>query len=182
MRSSEPMQALAARLTGLRYEGLLLRSPAAGAALWAEAGAPEALIALAADAAAPAEARFLAAELIAANGGSAPGKALAGAYAAALRDTHLPNIWGLPGELDTPPAQHLLAMGDTAAAALRPLLGDARRVRYAGSEDATVGNAAGWRVKDFAASMIAAISGGRFPANAPPALRDEAILRLDAGP
>jgi hypothetical protein len=174
------VQDLAARLTGLRYEGLFLRSPAAGAALWAEAGAPEALSALAADAAAPTEARFLAAELVAAHGASPPGKALAGVYAAALRETRLPNIWGLPGELDTPPARHLLAMGDAAKAALRPLLGDTRRVRYAGSEDATVGNAAGWRVKDFAASMMAAISGERFDANAPPALRDEAILRLDA--
>jgi hypothetical protein len=72
-------------------------------------------------------------------------------------------------------------MGEAAVAALRPLLADDRAMVFGGSEEATIGNAAAWRIKDCAASLIAAITGRRFDAGAPPALRDPVIRRL-AGP
>lgn len=170
------MSALAGRLLAEGEAGLFLRG--AGARLWAEPGAPQALAALAGDAEAPPVARFLAAELVAAGAGTPPHASLAAAYAAALAAAPLGNAWGLPGALDTPPARHLVAFGAAALPALRPLLGDARPLRYAGSEEATLGNAAAWRVKDMAASLVAAIEGQRFDAGAPPALRDAAIARL----
>lgn len=175
------MTDLADRLLALGYDGLFLRLTPAAATLWREPGAPEALAAIATDPTAPAQARFLAAEVIAGATGRQPDAALAATYAAVLRETDSPNIWGLPGELDTPPARHLLAMGVAALPPLRALLADHRRLTYAGSEEATVGNAAAWRVRDFAASMIAAISGARFDSGASPAARDAAIRRLDEG-
>ncbi len=173
------MSDLAARLVAEGYAGVFLRG--AGARLWAEPGAPAALAALAAAATAPPIARFLAAELVAEHSGALPEAApasLAEAYAAALAASPLGNPWGLPGELDTPPARHLLALGAAAGPALRALLGDARALRYAGSEDATIGNAAAWRVKDMAASLLAAIEGQAFDATAAPVARDAAIARL----
>jgi hypothetical protein len=176
---------LAARLTGLGYQGLFLRMPPEAPRLWREPGAPAALAALAADPGAPPEARFLAAEVAAAAGGTlpdAPAALLAEAYAAALAGARLGNVWGLPGALDTQAARNLLSLGDAAVQALRPLLGDGRVVRYGGSEDATIGNAAHWRIKDFAASMIARLRGLSFDAGAPPAARDAAIARMLAAP
>ncbi|PWS35640.1 hypothetical protein DFH01_18785 [Falsiroseomonas bella] len=176
---------LAARLTGLGYQGLFLRMPPEAPRLWREPGAPAALAALAADPAAQPEARFLAAEVTAAGGGALPGAPaplLAEAYAAALAAARLGNVWGLPGALDTPAARNLLSLGEAAIPRLRPLLGDGRELRYGGSEDATIGNAAHWRIKDFAASFIAAIRGDAFDAGAAPAARDAAIARMLAGP
>jgi hypothetical protein len=111
-----------------------------------------------------------------------PAALLAEAYAVALRHTRLANVWGLPGALDTAPARHLLSLGEAAVAALRPLLADARGLAYGGSEDATIGNAARWRVQDLAGSIIAAIRGVPFDADAPPPARDAAIAALAAGP
>jgi hypothetical protein len=107
---------------------------------------------------------------------------LAEAYAAALAGARLGNVWGLPGELDTPAARNLLSLGEAALPALRPLLGDGRVVRYGGSEDATIGNAAHWRIKDFAASVMARLRGSEFDAQAAPAARDAAIARMLATP
>jgi hypothetical protein len=177
------MQQLAERLTGLGYRGLFLRPPPAARALWQEPGMPAALAALAADPAQPPEARFLAAEIVADRGGSlpaAPPALLAQAYAATLRATTVADMWGLPGAPHTPPARHLLALGEAAAAALRPLLQDDSAIDYGGSEEATLADQARWRVKDLAASLIAAIRGEGFDAGAPPAARDAAIARMIA--
>jgi hypothetical protein len=179
------MDGLAARLTGLGYQGLFLRMPPEAPRLWREPGVPAALAALAADPAATPEARFLAAEVTVAGGGAlpdAPAPLLAEAYAAALAGARLGNVWGLPGELDTPAARNLLSLGEAALPALRPLLGDGRVVRYGGSEDATIGNAAHWRIKDFAASVMARLRGSEFDAQAAPAARDAAIARMLATP
>lgn len=179
------MQNLAERLTALGYRGLFLRPPPAAHALWREPGMPASLAALAADPAQPAEARFLAAEVVADRSGSlppAPPDTLAEVYAAVLRVTTVANMWGLPGEHDTAPARHLAGFGPAAAAALRPLLGDDRAIDYAGSEEATLADDAGWRVKDLAAGFIAPIRGLPFDPGAPPAVRDAAISRMLAAP
>jgi hypothetical protein len=179
------MDGLAARLSSLGYQGLFLRIPPEAPRLWREPGVPAALEALAADPTAPPETRFLAAEVTAAEGGAlprAPAALLAEAYAAALAAARLGNVWGLPGALDTPAARNLLSLGEAAKAAVHPLLGDGRVVRYGGSEDATIGNAAQWRVKDFAASVIARLRGPAFDAEATPEARDAAIARLRAAP
>jgi hypothetical protein len=176
------MDGLAERLTALGYEGLFLRLTPAAPRLWRESGAASALAMLAADPSAGAHARFLAAEVIAAEGGQQPHPALAPTYATVLRETKVADMWGLPGELDTPPTRNLLAMGEPAVAALRPLLGDERALVFSGGEEATVGNDADWRVGDVAASLIAAIRGTVFDASAPPAARAAARAAMAAGP
>jgi hypothetical protein len=174
------MPGLAERLTDAGYAALFFAQPPGAAALWREAGMPAALAALADDPVAPEEARFLAAEIIAAEGPPPPNPARrAGAYAAGLRATRQANLWGLPGQADTAAARHLIGLGEAAVPALLPLLADKRRAWYAGSEDATVGNAAQWRICDLAATMVAAIRGGTFDASLPPEVRDAAIARLN---
>jgi hypothetical protein len=179
------MEQLAERLTGLGYQGLFLGLPPAPRTLWQEAGMPEALSALAANPAQPAEARFLAAEVVADRTGHlppVPPDQLAEAYAATLRRTTVADLWGLPGAPHTAPARHLLSFGEAAAAALRPLLEDGTEIDYGGSEEATLADQARWRVKDLAASFVAAIRGLPFDAAAPAAARDGAIARIIAAP
>jgi hypothetical protein len=176
------MPSLAERLKAAGYLSLFYALDGAPAeAVWRETGA-EGLRGLLADVSADAEARFLAAELLAARG-AAPGLDAATALAvdvAALRQTRLGNIWGMPGAPDTPAARRVIAQGAAAAAALRPLLDDARQVWFAGSIEASEANDLIWRVRDIAASLIAAIEGHAFPARAPMALRDAAIARYAA--
>jgi hypothetical protein len=175
------LASLAHRLLALGHGALFERRPAASVALWAEAGMPGALAALVADPGAPDLARFLAAELIATHGGArpdAPAPLLAAAYAAGLAAARTGNAWGLPGEAATPLARRVIGLGAAAAAALRPLLGDPRPLEFAGSEDATLGEAAGWRVRDAAAMLVAAIEGRDFDAMATPAARDAAIAAM----
>jgi hypothetical protein len=169
------MAALAERLDELGFQALFERWPTGAAALWREPGMPAALAALAADAGAPVLARFLAAEVLATEGGVPPDAALAPAYAAGLAAARTGNAWGVPGEAATPLARRVIGLGGPAAAALRPLLADARPLPFAGSEEATLGHAAAWRVKDAAAVLIAAIEGRIFDATATPEARDAAI-------
>jgi hypothetical protein len=177
------MTEIANRLTGLGYNGLFLTLDNAQLdALWATQGAPEALTQLASDPGADSAARFLAAEVLFRKQRSYPPKAahtdLAAVYAEALRQARLANIWGMPGQLDGPAGQHLVALGEPAAAALIPLLDDSRRVIYGGSEEATEGNSYAYRVKDFAAFFISQIRKLRYSVDKTPAQRDAAIERL----
>ncbi|WP_137178285.1 hypothetical protein [Roseomonas sp. AR75] len=179
------MERLAERLIRLGYSGLFLRPPPAVRALWQEKGMPEALAALAADAAQPAAGRFLAAEAVADRSGALPAVPpadLAEAYATVLHQSVVADMWGLPGAPHTPPARHLLALGEAAAAAMRPLLQDDSAIDYGGSEEATLAYQARWRVKDLAASFLAAIRGEAFDAGAPAPARDTAIARMIAAP
>ena len=173
----------AGRLRSLGYSRLFLSlSDVEVDALWREPHAAEALAALVADTGADPEARFLAAEILSRKqpGYPSPSESalLAPVYADALRHAELANIWGMPGELDGPAGQHLVALGAGAAVALAPLLNDARPVIYGGSEEATIGNSYQYRVKDFAAFFIHRIGGSPYSLRKPPRERDAEIERL----
>jgi hypothetical protein len=88
------------------------------------------------------------------------------------------NPWGLPGVPDGQIAAHVLRLGEAAIPALLPLLDDDTPVQFSGSKEATYGNRFAWRVKDIAASLISRIRGIPFEADALPAARDSAIVRL----
>jgi len=103
---------------------------------------------------------------------------LAPVYAAALRAARMGNPWGLPGELDGPSGQHVVQLGAPAVADLIPLLGDSRRVPYAGSQDATFGNSYAYRVKDFAAFFIARVRNLPYTVHEDPRARDSEIDEL----
>jgi hypothetical protein len=160
--SADPADAL----TRLGYFELFLRgNDATLDEVWRRADAPERLRRLLPDVQAPALARFLAAEVLFARDPGFPASAdrgvLASVYAEALRQnlTSIANPWGLPGELDGPVARHVLVLGDAALPVLAALLDNERELRYSGSKDATIGNSYRYRVKDMAASLIAAVLG-----------------------
>ncbi len=181
------MTDLAGRLKALGYSRLFLSlDDAALNSLWHEPRAAEALAVLVSDSGAEIGARFLAAEVLFRKQPGYPVPAetalLAPIYGDALRHAELANPWGMPGELDGPAGQHLVAIGRAVAAALVPLLDDARAVIYGGSEEATIGNSYQYRVKDFAAFFIHCISGAPYSVRKTPPERDEEIERLRTSP
>jgi hypothetical protein len=164
--AEEPATDLAQELERLGYLELFLRpDDAAVERVWRRPGARGALRRLAVDPASRPLAAFLAAEVLHARDDTFPAPAdrdaVAGAYAGALRGdlTGMANPWGLPGELDGPLAVHVLALGEAAVPALAGLLDDDTELVYGGSEEATVGNDVGFRVRDMAASLLAALLG-----------------------
>jgi hypothetical protein len=131
--------------------------------------------------------RVLAAEVLHAHADSRPDAALGPVYARALalsgvRDGPLVfsgNLWGLLGDGgDGPLGEHLLEAGDAAVEPLRALLDDTAPLLYEGSEDATIGNARGYRVKDAAAYFIGRLTGDDLALHEDPADRDAEIERL----
>src|SRR5262249_54075723 len=125
--------------------------------------------------------RFVAAEVLFSNEFSFldrhDHKMVASLYARALaeRATGSPHPWGLLwiddsiGQLGS----RFLALGDAAIPALRELLRNDTIVDwYAGSEEATVGNRARYRIKDFAAFYLARIVRIPLAAHTEPAERD----------
>jgi hypothetical protein len=102
---------------------------------------------------------------------------LASLYAQALRRnmTGMANPWGLPGDLNGPVARHVLALGDEAVPAFVALLGDAGKLRYSGSQEATFGNSYNYRVKDEAAALIAELIGVPYPVHLNPQDRNAQI-------
>lgn len=179
------MTTLTTELSRTSYDKLFLSDDKELNRLWALPDTPKNLHALIASTAASAEVRFLAAEILArreSDGFPPPeaGDALAAAYAHALAATVEANRWGMPGELDEPAGQHLVALGRPAVPALRPLLSDTRAVTYGGSKEAMVGNDYHYRVKDFAAFFIARILKLPYRVVTDPAKRDQAISDLAA--
>jgi hypothetical protein len=171
-------------VAGHDYAELFLSLDAAALdEVWASAG-PRALRQTAADDRARAPCRFLCAEVLFARDPTFPdgldpgGLAYVYARALATNATQMANPWGLPGELDGPVAQHVLTLGPPAAAAFASLLDDPTEVLYGGSQDATVGNSYRYRVKDVAASIVAAVLGIDYAVAPDPATRDERIERL----
>jgi hypothetical protein len=88
------------------------------------------------------------------------------------------NAWGLPGRAGGQLSRHVMRLGAAAIPALWGLLDDARPVSYEGSQEATLGNSYGFRVKDLAASLIAGIRNMPFLSEKDPAARDNAIHEL----
>ena len=156
-------------------------------AIWGEAGAAR-LRAIVADDGAPLKARLVACEVLFKRDSPSvwqvgKGK-VAQLYARALAEnaTGFANAWGLLYEHNDagPLGLRFLQLGTDAIPALRPLLADERRTLvYDGSEEATVGNGYGYRVKDFAAFYLGRIVKAKLPYQRDVAARDRAIADLE---
>ncbi len=110
---------------------------------------------------------------------------VAGIYAKALAEnmTGHANSWGLlyEHEDEGPVGIVFLMINTPAISALVPLLDDERtHLVYEGSEEATVGNAYGYRVKDFAAYYIGRIRNQKLTWYPEIADRDRQIEELKA--
>lgn len=157
------------------------------AAVWAESDSLERLQAIVRDRAASMRARFLACEVlfdkhfVFVREIGPPAVAEIYAYALAHNLTGVANSWGLLYEHDDagPVGIRFEMLGEPAVPALVGLLGDASRpLRYVGGEDATVGNAYGFRVKDFAAFYLGRIKRISVAFHQRPEDRDREISAL----
>jgi hypothetical protein len=112
------------------------------------------------------KARFMAAVILITNGVRIEG--VAPLYALALKNTSRQtgdtwqlngNLWSLLFEPDHVGflGEQLVDLGNAAIPYLQPLLDDDSMIRFDGSEEATLGNAGRYRVKDFAAHFISMI-------------------------
>lgn len=136
--------------------------------------------------------RMLASEVLRAKGGD--GNPASGpVYARALALSGLggsglvlpANVWGFMYHADEHGGDaygqlgpRLLEAGETAVPTLSDLLDDTSRLLYVGSNDATLGNALRYRVKDAAAYYLGKIAGLPVPFHAESAERDVEIDRL----
>ena len=157
--------------------------------IWTEPGNSAALEALIDDPDAPIKARFAAAEVLFARDFTFVSRhdasAIARIYAAALQGklTGHANAWGLLWANDTPGevGGRFIALGKDAIPALRDLLEDRTVVDwYVGSESATVGNGAKYRIRDFAAFYLSRILRTPIQFHADVAARDAEIAKLSA--
>lgn len=97
--------------------------------------------------------------------------------------TGMGNSWGLLWENEDagPQGGNLLSCGEFATQPLLALLENAEvRTNFEGSEEATVGNAARFRVKDFAAYYLADIHSLELPWHTDFEARDKAIAAMVA--
>jgi hypothetical protein len=173
---------LADQLTQLGYFGLIQQED--DVQVRALSRDRQALTAVVDDVRADPLARFLAAELLFAQGNHFPSPRempeVAQVYATALKEnfTESANTWGLPGMSQGLVAEHVVSMGPAIVPAFAPLLDDDTRVHYEGSEEATIGNIYAFRVKDVAAALIAAVTGRQFELERDPKKRDATIASL----
>lgn len=185
---------LAPELTEAGYDGLFLTGrPDALESAWGGGENRAALIDIAQGDAYPDLARVLASEVLHAKAPehAPPGDIYARALAlSGLGDHPLhfsANLWGFMYEADERGGDaygtlgpRLLEAGAAAVPALTELLGDGSRLLYVGSQDATLGNQLGYRVKDAAAYYIGKIAGIPVAFHRDPAARDAEIERLRA--
>jgi hypothetical protein len=157
------------------------------AAVWADHDSSARLGAIVGDRAAPMKARFLACEVLFEKRfvfvSEVGPEIVAGIYAYALAHnlTGMANSWGLlyNHNDEGPVGIRFIMIGAAAVPALLPLLDDASRpLTYAGSEDATVGNAYGFRVKDYAAFYLSKITRSPVTFHAHAEDRDREIAAL----
>lgn len=139
-------------------------------------------------------AKFLAAELLRhfeIDPNPSSDETLAAVYAHALahsvleREDHFQlfgNLWGLLYEEDDSGTlgSQLIQFGEHAVPYLIPLLSDEGPIHYEGSEDATIGNAYQYRVKDFAAFYLSKIKEVPVTFYQNMEERDQEIERLEA--
>lgn len=157
--------------------------------IWAEPGNPPLLEALIDDRSAPTVARLLAAEALFRNDFTFIDRhdntEIARIYADAMVHRHTPNanLWGLlwfdnsVGEL----GGRFVILAESSIPALLPLLDDDTVVDwYEGSEEATVGNRARYRIEDFAAFYLGRIVRHPIAFHDDPAARDAEIASLRA--
>jgi hypothetical protein len=177
---------LARTIDQLSYGDLFLQGDdAAQRRIWSKPGAGRDLQSIVLDSRKSKRARFLAAELLATRSKpppkGVPNEVLAQVYVEGLRSgaSQMANPWGAPGSAG-PLSQRVVALGKVAIAPLLEALDDPARMQYGGSRDASIGNSYEWRVKDQAASILAAIRGERLDPDRDPLKRDKAISALRA--
>jgi hypothetical protein len=177
---------LASTLDKLSYGELFLRlDDVTQRQVWSTPGAESDLRAIVLDPHKSARARFLAAELLATRSKGlakgVPADVVAKVYIQGLRSgaSQMANPWGLPGSTG-PLSERVVALGKAATAPLLEALNDPEPMVYGGSREASIGNSYGWRVKDQAASLLAALRGERLDPDRDPRKRDEAIAALRA--
>ncbi len=177
---------LARTLDRLSYGELFMRmDDAAQRQVWSTPGAESDLRSIVLDPRKSALARFLAAELLATRSKQlpkeVPADVLAQVYVQGLRSgaSQMANPWGLPGSTG-PLSERVVALGKAATAPLLEALDDPEPMAYGGSRDASIGNSYGWRVKDQAAALLAALRGERLDPDRDPRTRDKAIKALRA--
>jgi hypothetical protein len=177
------------------YRRLFLAGEQSSAAsFWSDGANREALLAIVADGRYGDLERVLASEILYANDPPYPPRGwddlLGSVYARALAITGTGNRpivltgneWGFlyHGGGEGALGAHLLAAGSAAVGHLVPLLDDPAPIFYEGSQDATLGNALEYRVKDAAAYYIGVLAGISVPLHATPAERDTEIERVRA--
>jgi hypothetical protein len=182
-------------LGGAGYRGLFLAGEQSSAAsFWSDGANREALLAIVADRRYGDLERVLASEILYANDPAYPPRGwddlLGSVYARALAITGTGdrpivltgNEWGFlyHGGGEGALGAHLLAAGSAAIGHLVPLLDDPAPVFYEGSQEATLGNALDYRVKDAAAYYIGVLAGISVPFHAPFDQRDAEIERVKA--
>ncbi|MEO1270185.1 MAG: hypothetical protein AAFX99_19025, partial [Myxococcota bacterium] len=101
------------------------------------------------------------------------------AYGQALAQDYvgMANPWGLPKTIG-PLGERLLGLGEAVVPMLMANLSNDDAVTYAGSEEASIGNAYRFRVKDLAAYYLALIRAEVFIIDKDPAARDDEIAQL----
>jgi len=110
-----------------------------------------------------------------------PASERAAIYVEALRSSVYFNAWGAPGLRISDTAQALVALGEPAAAALRPLLGDQRPAPLSGSNSATYSSTYGNRVCDYAWVFLSEIDKRPYRFDPDPAERDKQIAAYKLG-
>lgn len=103
-------------------------------------------------------------------------KAAAELYVAALKQALEHDEYGLPDAAPTGPGARVVALGTAAAPALATLLGDTRPLLYEGSEEPTISEMRGYRVKDLAGRYLALILGQPFDVEEDDASKRDAEL------
>jgi len=155
--------------------------------VWSEPGNPAQLEALIDDKNAPLKARLIAAEVLFKHDFAFLDRhddgEVARIYAGALANHVVPaaNVWGLLWINDRVGdfGGRFIMLGDAAAPALRSLLDDRTVVDwYEGSEAATLGNGARYRIRDFAAYYLARITNQKIAFHADFAARDAELAKL----
>jgi len=179
-------ESVARTLERLGYVELFLRmDDGARRKIWSMPGAESDVASVLRDEGASSVVRFLAAALLADHHKwppkDLPADLLARVYVDGLRAnaSQMANPWGLPGDLG-PLSQQVLALGKAATDPLLDALDDATAMTYSGSRDATIGNSYHWRVKDQAASLLAALRREKLEPDTNPKKRDAAIAALRA--
>ena len=155
--------------------------------IYSEPGNPELLEQVLNDPSAPGRPRFIAAEVLFARDFTFIDRTrrddLAQLYCEALVENWAghANVFGMLWDHDDvgPVGGRFVLLGRDALPALTALLDNNRVVDwYAGSEEATVANGYGYRIKDFAAFYLGRILNVSVPFHRDPAQRDAEIAKL----
>jgi hypothetical protein len=105
---------------------------------------------------------------------------LATIYATAFRDrlARFDNTWGIPGLGDSETTRNIIELGDPAVNEFKKLLNDTTPLRYAGGQEATMGNGYKYQTRDIACYFICRIKGWEYYQSYDRAERDSAIVEL----